>query len=179
MPMPAPKSIAAQLTVENSGFSPSSPRGILPYFEKAKMMSKNIRNVARAVKIQPKLRITQSSAVEEASKTCSGAITPQITKATTSPPTTKRIGLSTPYLTFWSSMETPGTSAGWILCGYIMSFKMRLALRVRFLLSSELFTPRTGRDEEDDEEEMVLLLFCFPGFTFKRAVYTLIKTRRI
>ena len=56
-----------------------------------------------------------------------------------------------------------------------MSLRMRLALRVRFLLSSELFTPRTGRDEEDGEEEMVLLLFCFPGFTFKRAVYTLIK----
>ncbi|MDV2423688.1 hypothetical protein RAE13_04555 [Corynebacterium curieae] len=44
-----------------------------------------------------------------------------------------------------------------------MSFKMRLAFRVRFLLSSELLTPRAECGEEDDEEEMVLLLFCFPG----------------
>ena len=48
---------------------------------------------------------------------------------------------------------------------------MRLALRVRFLLSSELFTPRTGRDEEDGEEEMVLLLFYFQASLLKSCLH--------
>ncbi|ERS53107.1 hypothetical protein HMPREF1267_01035 [Corynebacterium sp. KPL1824] len=104
--------MAAQLIVENSGFSPSTPSGIFPYLEKARINSRNIRKVASAVKIQPRLRITQSRAVEEVLKTCSGASTPHTTKAMTSPPTTLKMVLSTLYLTFWSSMDTPGTKAG-------------------------------------------------------------------
>lgn len=61
--------------------------------------------------------MTHSRATEEALKTCCGASTPQMMKATMRPPTTTKIGLSTPYLIFWSSMDTPGTSAGWMLCG--------------------------------------------------------------
>ena len=71
-----------------------------------------MRKVARVVKIHPRLRMTQSSAAEEALNTCSGAKIPHATKATMRLPTTIRMGLSTPYLTFWSSMDTPGTSAG-------------------------------------------------------------------
>lgn len=95
MPMPAAKSIAAQLSVEYSGFSPSSPSGIAPNREKARHSSTMTRPMAKTVNTQPRLAITQLSAALETAKTFCGARIPQMTKATTSPPTTTTIGRST------------------------------------------------------------------------------------
>ena len=60
------------------------------------MRRKNIKPAASRVKIHPRLRMTQSRATDETSKTCCGAIIPQAMKATTAPPTAVRMTLSTP-----------------------------------------------------------------------------------
>src|SRR5689334_24346577 len=49
MPMPALNIIATQLTVLNSGFSPSRPSGILPYLLNASHAANNTKHVADAM----------------------------------------------------------------------------------------------------------------------------------
>ena len=94
--MPAAKSMADQLAVEYSGFSPSRPRGISPYRENARASRKTTIPMASRVNIQPAWTITQSRAALETASTVSGWSTPHATKPSTSSPTTARITRSTP-----------------------------------------------------------------------------------
>src|SRR5699024_8356556 len=59
MPRPAAKSIATQENVENSGFSPSLPSGILPYRVKASAKRLKSTIVATALKSQLRFVVTQ------------------------------------------------------------------------------------------------------------------------
>ena len=95
MPIPAANSIAAQDSVEYSGFSSSGPSGMRPYLENASTSSTKNSTTAIMVNTQPRLVMIQSSAVDDTSKTCSGASTPHRMNATTKPPTTVSMGLST------------------------------------------------------------------------------------
>ena len=96
MPMPAAKSMADQLAVEYSGFSPSRPSGISPYRENARTSRNTTNPMASRTNSQPAWTITQSRAALETASTASGCSTPHTTKPTTSRPTTARITRSTP-----------------------------------------------------------------------------------
>ena len=64
-PIPAAKSMASQLTVENSGSSSSLPSLILPYREKASQIQRIKRRLAESMTNQPRLVNIMPVRVEE------------------------------------------------------------------------------------------------------------------